>query len=174
MQRLQNNVFSVLAVALFIGAVGCSDDGVAGSFDADLGPQTLAEELAAAGLPPGNYRVNAGGVAVCIRIYTYPGGGQVSEALDLSGYSNFELLVADDEITIRGTYDDLSARWTDAQCVEYDAGQDELTNLEPCGGDEDEACTPFSLVRLCAADDGPTFFAAAPDCGHNTFPATPQ
>jgi len=161
----------VFVTCLLAGLGGCSDDATPGDSDADSGPQTLAEELTAAGLPPGSYLVNDNDTAVCIRTYSYPGGGQVSEPVDLSGYEDLELLVTGDDVAIRGFYDELSARWTESLCVEYDAGVDELTNHESCG---EEDCTPFSLIRLCANGGEPTFFAAVPDCGHNTYPAEPQ
>jgi hypothetical protein len=164
--------FFLLFVALVLG--GCSDDSEPTDSQPDAGSPTLTEELTAAGLPPGNWRVEHGGNSVCIRTFTAPGNITTTEAVGMSGFSTFQLRVdGEGVVTLRGTSDEIEARWTDARCLEHEAGRDAVRHHERCD-DEERGCPPFSVVRLCANDGSPTFFALVPDCGHRTFPAVAQ
>ena len=158
----------LLALPLTLCWLSCGDDAAT-----DSGGETLEDALVEAGLPPGNYRVDSGGNAVCSRVRQYPGGNPVTETYDLSGFQNFELrLVRENTAALRGTYDQLETRWDEAGCLIWDASSDPLTSHDSCGGTD--PCTPFATVELCASDEGPTFFARIDECGQSLFPAVPQ
>lgn len=176
MRRLSHFLVA-LALALCLPTAAallaaCSDEQDGGGGTA---VPTLAEELATAGLPPGPWRVENGGNSVCIRTFTAPGNITSTESIGLSGFGTFALAVGEsDALTLQGTSDTLGVRWTaETQCLEYDAAVDTVTHQVQCG-DEELGCPPFSLVRLCANEGAPTFFARVPECGQSTFPAVAE
>lgn len=157
----------VLTAAMF---TACADDSTAPQPDA--APLTLDEEMTTAGLPAGTYSVDDGGEPVCTDVITSPGSGlQRTVIYDLSGFETVVLIVEEEVITLRGAYDDLGARWTEADCVEYDSSVDQLTRRNDCSEDP---CTPFSVVRLCANGGNPRLTAAVDSTCLNDFSASLQ
>lgn len=159
-------------------AVSCGEEEAAQPSlpDVDETPATLAEQLDQIGLPAGSWNVDESIGPVCVKTYTYPGGGRSTRAFDLSGFGTFELRLEDDAISFRGSYDEVSVRLVNAVCLEYDADEDTLTHLNDCDERIEDTCTPFSLLRLCADAGDPesrTLQAAIPECGQNTFGASP-
>ena len=151
--------------------VACSDEPTEPSPDA--ASPTIDEQMTSAGLPAGTYSVDDAGEPVCTEVITSPGSGlQRTVIYDLSGFEVIDLIVVEEVITLRGAYDDLGARWTEADCVEYDSSVDQLTRRNDCG--DDDPCTPFSVVRLCANGDSPRLTAAVDSTCLNDFAATLQ
>jgi hypothetical protein len=153
----------------------CSGDEEAPESESDgTGEMTLTESLEAAGLPLGSYRMSPSSEPVCLEVFEAMGGVRSEIPVTLSGFETTVLTVVDEVPFLSGEFDQLTGRWTDQSCVEWDSRDNDLTVLVDCEDPNDDPCTPFLSVSLCVEDGTPSFTARVEDCGQNTYTANLQ